>query len=103
MKNLMIDDKKKAFYRIKNNEEFAYESLEKITPSGIKSILTDAYNNDEFMFDILQDDEELSNPVENVIYKHLNSKLKDIRDKRIASIKEHDSYYQKIMDEYKLE
>lgn len=103
MKNLMIDEKKKAFFKVKNNDQYVYENLEKITPSGIKSILTDAYYDNEFLFDNLPDDMELANPVENVIYKHLNSKIKDIRDKRIASIKEHDSYYQKILDEYKAE
>lgn len=101
MKNLKINEKKEAFYKSEINGNYKFERLNKITQSGVKYLLSSAYYDDVFLFDDLPDDKALPNPIEDIIYKHLYKKIVEIRKNREASIKEHDAYYEKLMEEYK--
>ncbi len=98
MKVLKISQKKASF----SINGTTYSAIKDITQNDLKTIISIILYQDNIEYDSLSDENDISNPVEKIIYQNLELKIKDLLKNRNDIINDINNYYEKLYDKYDL-
>ena len=97
MKVLKIEDSKGYYYFIKSNQ---YVEIDKIDRDALMDIVDYIINNKDVEVDTYSDG-AIKNKAQDIVYKSIHEKIKELISKKDSIVNEIDSKYKNAYEEYK--
>ena len=97
MKVLKIENSKGFYYSTKTKQ---YVEIDKIDRDALLEVVEYIMNNNDDEFDAYSDG-TIANKAQDIVYKSIYEKLKELKDKKETIINDIDSKYKNAFEEYK--